>query len=170
MSDLLSLLFKKEWPWANRSHGSLIWATMSESLLLLFTKEHPWVNRSCCSVKRTTWVNCSWFKQIFLKNEWLALNKSYFIMFLSVLLCFYPFYAQERITQLLFIKEQRNDLLLSLFTKERLWAIHSHCSWHQRDGSDSLFFTSESLFCPQKTSDLLEKPMNEFPALLKILF
>ena len=32
-------------------------------------------------------------------------------------------------------------------------------------GSDSLFFTSESLFSSQKTSESLEKPMSEFSTL-----
>ena len=37
--------------------------------------------------------------------------------------------------------------LLSLFTKEQQWMIHSCHSWQKSDRSDSLFFTSESLLC-----------------------
>ena len=33
-----------------------------------------------------------------------------------------------------------------------------------------LFFTSEALFCLQKTSDMLEKPMSEFPTLVYTRF
>ena len=63
-----------------------------------------------------------------------------------------------------------SDLLTSLFTKEQLWAIHSGCSLQKGGGNDSLFFTSESLFRSQKTSESLEKPLSEFPTLDTILF
>ena len=56
-----------------------------------------------------------------------------------------------------------SDLLRSLMTKEQPWAnrsrslfkratvrIRSHYAWQKRDGSDLLFFTSESFFRSQK--------------------
>ena len=48
--------------------------------------------------------------------------------------------------------------LPSIFTKERLWAIRL---WQKSDRSDLLFFTCDSLFRSQKTSELLI----EFPTL-----
>ena len=51
-----------------------------------------------------------------------------------------------------FLKSHLSDSLPSLFTKERPWAICSGCPWQKSNGSDSLFFTSKSLFCSQKTS------------------
>ena len=49
-----------------------------------------------------------------------------------------------------------------LFRKERPRAICSGRSLQKIGGSDSLFFTSKSLFRSQKTSESLEKPMSEF--------
>ena len=46
-----------------------------------------------------------------------------------------------------FLKSGLSDSLPSLFTKERPWAICSGCLWQKSDVSDSLFFTSELLFC-----------------------
>ena len=43
------------------------------------------------------------------------------------------------------------DLLLSLFLKEQPWAIGSGRSWQKNNGSDLLFFTSESLFLSSET-------------------
>ena len=81
--------------------------------------------------------------------------------------------------QSLFFKEQRERFALvhlykraiaikSLplpFTTERLWAFRSGRSWQKSNGSNSLFFTSESLFHLQKASNSLEKAMSEFPTL-----
>ena len=39
-----------------------------------------------------------------------------------------------------------SDSLRSLMTKEQPWATRSGRSWQKSDGSDSLFFASESLF------------------------
>ena len=59
-----------------------------------------------------------------------------------------------------------SDLLRSLMTKEHPWAIRSRRSLQKSDRSNSLFLKSELLFCSQKTSELLEKPMSKFPTLL----
>ena len=53
-------------------------------------------------------------------------------------------------------------LLKITYIFEQLWAICSCCSRQKSDGSDSTFFTSKSLICSQKTSNLLEKPMSKF--------
>ena len=71
---------------------------------------------------------------------------------------FSPFLYQERITPVAlcstrFFKEWRS--LSSLLKKEWPWAIRSRCSWQKSIGSGLLFFTSESLFCSQKTSKSL---------------
>ena len=92
-------------------------------------------------------------------------------------------YAQERIAPVAlrwvcyFLKEQRerfalvlllkratvSESFLWLFTKKRLWAIRSCHSWKKSYGSDLLFLMSESLFCSQKTSDLLVKTDERIP-------
>ena len=66
-------------------------AKVSKSLSSLFTKEQQWANRSCCSLKRATWVICSFA----LKKRVICSKNSYFLMFLTVFHCFSPFYAQE---------------------------------------------------------------------------
>ena len=80
-------------------------------------------------------------------------------MFLTVFHCFSPCYAHERIAPVAFHSvalykrgtiSHNSQSLPSLFTKEWPWAIRSRCSLQKSDGSDSLFFTSEWLFCSQK--------------------
>ena len=64
-----------------------------------------------------------------------------------------------------FLKRDLSNLLTWLFTKERLWVIHSGRSWQKSDWIDLFFFTSESLFRSQKNSKSLEKPMSKFPTM-----
>ena len=78
-------------------------------------------------------------------------------MFLTVFLLFMP--KSE------FLKRDLSDSLPLLFTKKRPGAILSGRSWQKSDGSASLFFTSKSFICSQKTRESLEKPMSEFPTL-----
>ena len=138
----------EEWLWAI---CSLIWATASESLLLLFTKQRLRANRSPCSVKRATWVIRSWFERITLKNKRFAQKIHIFCMLLKVFHCFSPFLRANHSHRSLL--SNRIDSLSFLFTKERLWAICSRPSWQKSDRSTLLFFTRESLFRSQKTSD-----------------
>ena len=49
-----------------------------------------------------------------------------------------------------------SNLLRALMTKVWLWAIRSDCSWQKSDGSNMLFFASESLFCSQKPINRLK--------------
>ena len=80
------------------------------------------------------------------------------------------FFKERRVWFLLVALDKRAaGSLPSFFTKEGPWAISPRCSWQKSEGSDSLFFTSKSLFCSQKTSDLLEKPMSKFPTLCNII-
>ena len=74
-------------------------------------------------------------------------------VFFEILFTAFPFF---------YAKEQ---LLLLLFTKERLWAICSGRLWQKNDGSNLLFFMSQLLFHSQKTRELHEKPMSQFPTL-----
>ena len=105
----------------------------------------------------------------------------FFIVFSLLLPSFMPKSESLKLlfAQSLFFKEQRERFALvhlykraiaikSLplpFTTERLWAFRSGRSWQKSNGSNSLFFTSESLFHLQKTSNSLEKAMSEFPTL-----
>ena len=74
---------------------------------------------------------------------------------------------QERFALVtLYKRATMRESLPTLFTKERPWAIGSFRSWQKRDRSDLFFFTGESLFSLQKSSDLLVKPMSEFPTLV----
>ena len=71
-------------------------------------------------------------------------------IFLYVLDIFHPFYAKER------LRANRSCY------RERFAPVSRG---KKRDRSDSFFFTSQSLFCSQKTSDSLQKTMSEFPIL-----
>ena len=161
--------------------------TVSESLLKLFTKERLWVNRTRHSLKKSNmiWANHSQKPAIHSKKF------IFFIYFWQFSLLSPFFMPNSKLLQLLFaqslfFKERResfflvalykratmSDLLPSIFTKERPWAIPSCGSLQKSDGSyllffmsDLLFFTSESLFRSQKTSDWFEKLNNEFPTL-----
>ena len=125
-------------------------ATVSKSFLLLYkmsdfewrAKERPWANRSNPSSQKKTGMIHSlsiiFFTMLFDRFSLLFPPKSKLLPWL---------FAPSLFAQLLFFKKSnRSDSLLSLFTKERPWAIHSRCSLQKSDGSDSLFSKSESLF------------------------
>ena len=148
---------------------------MSESLLLLFKKK-LWAICSCPSWQKS---DGSELLSLLLKksdrsdSHVIPVNRSpkreicstkliFFLCFWQFFYCFSPFYAQERIA--LYKRATVSQSLPSLFTKEWPWAIRSGCSWQKSDGKD-FFFTSESLFCSQKTSNSLEKLMSKFPTL-----
>ena len=138
LSDLLSSLFKKKQPRANRSHRFLQWATMSKSLSSHFAKEQPWAN---CS------RFCNW-RQLLSKNERFA-RKNLFVV------CFWQFFSVLPAPVTLYKRAAVNDSLLSLMTKERQeWFPLFH------DRITPLLFRS------QKMSDSLEKPKSEFPTLI----
>ena len=127
-------------------------ATVSKSLLSLFLKEQPWANRS-------------WFL-LYKKIDASDLLVNWISVFLSFSQFFTLFMLKSKLLPSLFKKEWPwANCSHPALQKERLWAICSCCSWQKSDGSNSLFFTSESLFCSQKTSNLLEKLMSKFPTL-----
>ena len=67
---------------------------------------------------------------------------------------------RERIALVtLYKKATVSKSLMLLFINEGPWGIRSGCSWQKRDGSDVSFH--------EQMSDLLEKPMSEFPTLRK---
>ena len=104
-----------------------------------------------------------WFKQIAFKKRAIRSKKTYFSYVLD---SFPPFLCRKSeslpslFTQSLFCKDRRDRFalvalykraimcksLLSLFTKERPWANWSRRSLKKSDGSNSLSFTSKSLF------------------------
>ena len=116
------------------------------------------------------------FEQIALKKRAISWKKRIFLLFLTVIP---PFFAQEQIASVTlrsvaFFKSDWSDLLSTLFKKELLWANHSRHSlqkirsrrsWQKSHGSNSLFFTSKSLFRSQKTSNSLKKPMSKLATL-----
>ena len=92
----------------------------------------------------------SWFEQNALKKLVIRPKNTYF---LYVFDHFPPFLSSKAncsrrsLLSSSFLKSVGSDSLSSLFTKEQPWAICSCCSWQKSDRSNSLFFTSESLFC-----------------------
>ena len=115
------------------------------------------------------------FEQIALKKRAISWKKRIFLLFLTVIP---PFFAQEQIASVTLrsvacflratgvICSQR-----SLKKSYNMWANHSRHSlqkirsrrsWQKSHGSNSLFFTSKSLFRSQKTSNSLKKPMSKF--------
>ena len=150
---LLKIAHFQELPWAIHSHNSL------QKSELLFKKE------------RCEWFACDSSESL-AKNEQIAckeranrLKNSYFCMFLTNFPLFMP--KSKSLPPIIgsFSESVLSDSLPLLFTKEQPWAIVSGHSWQKSDGSHSLFFTRESLFCSQKMSESLEKPMSVFPTL-----
>ena len=89
------------------SRRSLIWATVSESLFSLCRKErHEWFVRDFSKMLSETTIRSKKFIFLYIFDSF-----SLFFLF------FMP----------------KSDLLLSLFTKESLWANRSHCSLQKSD-------------------------------------
>ena len=119
---------------------------------MLFEKERLQANRSRHALqksyrewialvalyKRATRVMHLWFALLLSKNKRLAEKKLYFSP------CFWQFCTTFSL--LCPRVSDKSDSLLSLFTKELLWAICSCSSLQKSDGSESPFSKSESLF------------------------
>ena len=88
----------------------------------------------------------SWFEQIALK-KWAIWSKKTYFLYVSK--GFPTFNAPHRIAPI---------------------ALCSVTLYKRAAMSYLLFFTSKALFCSQKTSDLLKKPMSEFPTLVYTRF
>ena len=185
MSESLRLLRGNERPWANRSGRSeemsdreriaqvaqRKWATVSKSLRSLKTNEQPWAIHSGRSEEMSEWAICS--KKILqkksktllfvgfiydlklLKNERIAHFRS-FSLFWWAMWVNRSFRSNEM--------SDVSESLRSLTKNERPWANRSGCSPKISEWANRTF----ALFS-QKTSDLLRKPMSEFPALLQRL-
>ena len=126
--------------------------TVSDSLLSLFKNERPWTNCSSRSLKKSDSEEIPLFS--FYAQKQIA----------PVALCSVALFKLKRngSKSLLSHLEKRatvSELFLSLFEKS--------------DKCDLLFFMSEwlfcsfafLLFCSQKTSNSLKKPLSEFPTL-----
>ena len=103
------------------------------SLKIAHFREQPWAICSCPSLQTRESLSSLFKKE--------RLARQFFTFF-------YPRANRSHHSLLIrtFFKSDLSNLLLSLFRKERLWAICSGCSWQKSDGSNLLFFTSESLF------------------------
>ena len=146
--------------------------TVSDSLRSFMTKEELLANRSCRSVKKSNMGDSLLILASRSQKRVSHSKKFIFFVYLWQFFTALPlFYAKEWFTLVAFwqrIDCERNtpfalfkrlnvsDSLPSLITKLQ-----------KSDGSNSLFFASELLFRSQKTSDLLEKPMSEFPTLIQ---
>ena len=162
MNELPSWLFNMSDHESNALVALYKRASLVESLSLLCKKNEM-------SDLLVIWANCS-------QKRVIRSKQIIFSYVFSVLPCFYPFLcpranrsvalywrARERFALVALYKRAiMSKSLMLLFTKERLWVIRIHCSWHKRDGSNSLF-------CSQKTSDLLEKPTSKFSVLQDII-
>ena len=69
----------------------------------------------------------------------------------------------------LYKRATMSNLLRLLMRKERPWAICSVHSWQKNNRID-LLFNVNHLFAHKKKSELLQKPMREFPTLVKASF
>ena len=159
---------------------------LRSSLKIGHFKERPWANRSRRSLKkidvsdsRLIWANCSlkmgdsFEKFVFFRWFWqfvpFFMPKSQSLPMLFAHLLFF----KERLDWFALVtlhkRATMSDSLRLLMTKKQLWAIRSGCSWQKSNESNLLFFTSKSFFLSQKTSELLEKLMSEFPTLVSTL-
>ena len=113
-----------------------------------------------------------WLEQIALNEE---CSKKFIFYVQYVFFSFsllFPFFMPKSeslpslFAQLLFFKEQWEQLaLVTLDKRATMSYLLSLLMTKKSDGSDLLIFTNESLFCSQKMSDLLEKPMSKSPTL-----
>ena len=103
------------------------------------------------------WMIRLWFEQIVRKKTRDKLeNFVFFVCFWQFVPFLCPRANRCSRSSLIcsFLKSKLSDFLPPLYTVQK------------SDGSNLLFFTSESLFCSQKTSESLEKPMSELSTLI----
>ena len=168
MSDTLLSLFKKERPWADQFRRSLIKSDREGIALVALYKRVTVSESLSISLKKSGVSDSLVIRANHSQKRAIRLKKNYFS---NVFDSFPPLYAKRAnlshcsLLSRSFLKRDGIDFLSSLFTKETPWANWSRRSLKQRDWSVSLFFTSESLFWSQKTSDSLEQPVIEFPTL-----
>ena len=147
---------------------------MSKLLRSLMTKEQLWANLSCRSVKKS---DMSDLLVIRANHSFLRAKNSY-----SFFLCPRVHFSHHSLLSCSLLKSKRSDSLSLLFTKEWPWANLSCCSLQKSDlerfsqvahdtremGVIHPFLQVNFSFAHKKTSDLLEKPISEFPNLDKM--
>ena len=136
---------------------------------------HSWQNSDCEQFAQVTlflwvtWANGSKTSDLLEKNR----KNRFFLMFFTVFPLSLPKSKSSNCSSLShsFVKEQpwanRSGHSVQNSNREQFAQV-AQCSWQKSDGSNLLFFTSESLFRSQKTSDSLQKPMSKFPTLQKL--
>ena len=89
--------------------------------------------------KRATWVIHLWFERITLKYKQFTRKSSYFSYVLTSFHCFSSFFLFLWVnlsccSSLIcsFLKSDGSELLLLLFTKERMWGNRSGHSWQKK--------------------------------------
>ena len=134
MSKLLSSLLTKEQPWVICSGRSWQKSNRERITLDFFKKEqHQYL--------LVIWMNCSQKRRD-------SLEKLYFsYVFVSF---FPPFMPKSSSLCRSLKKSDRERIAPHTLFKRATVRIRSHYAWQKRDGSDLLFFTSESFFRSQK--------------------
>ena len=161
MSDLLSLLFTKEWLWENHSCHSSQKSDKSKSFLTKSDMSDYWF----ASFLR---ANCTFALK---KRQFVQKKFTVFTLLWQFFTAFPHFMLKSELLLSLFgtgaIRSQ------SLFFKERREGFTHFCSLTRATVSDSLLEKSESQFRSfallltksEKTSNLLKKPKSKFPTL-----
>ena len=144
MSNLLPSSMTKEWPWANRSQQYVKKSNMIDLLMI-------WGNHSLKLVIhliKFIFFVCFWQLFMLFPFLWPRANHSW-VSLCSVALLNRAMWA---------IRSHPSSAILNK------WANLSRCSFVMSDGSNLLFFTSESLFhSKQKKNYFLKYLMSEFP-------
>ena len=124
------------------------WATVNDSLSSLFNKEQLWANRSRCSTLSYSFLQSDGIESFLsLFAQSLFASRS-FLQICSR--CSWQKSGGKRITTFTPYKRARvSEWLLSLLTKERLWAIFS---FSQLNTSFALLITKNKRFA-QKTNE-----------------
>ena len=150
--------------------GNLIFHSFTLLLKISHFKEQLWAIRSCRSLQKSKLLlllfkkeQCEWFARD--ASESLAKSER----FTQKIDSFPPFYAQEWIAPVtlgsvaFILRATWAFCSRRSLQKERPWAIRSGHSWQKSDRSDSLFFTSESLFHSQKNERIARKTDERIP-------
>ena len=134
MSKLLSSLLTKEQPWVICSGRSWQKSNRERIPLDFFKKEqHQWFARD--------------LNELLSKKERFTRKIVFFICFCQ----FFPPFMPKSSSLCRSLKKSDRERIapLTLFKRATV-RIRSHYAWQKRDGSDLLFFTSESFFRSQK--------------------
>ena len=158
MSDSLWSLFEKEQPWVNSSCRSLKKSDHERIALLALYKR--------ATVSKLLSSYCTYYSYVFdsfslhasplfkPKSESLKLLFAPPVILKEQQEQFALVTLYKRVTMIALVAPYKRATLYkslpSLISKEQPWAIRSLGSLQKSNGSNSLFFVSESLFCSQK--------------------